>query len=92
VPTPLQYPLERSRALQQRWARLLQRTAVTRPSVNEPHGVVVIASIQPADNRLAELMKLFGCTDEIAPVDADALGRKASEVIWRGVSTPRVSH
>ena len=89
MPSPLQYPLERSRALQQRWARLMHQTAVTSPNVNAPHRVAVVASIPPADNRLAELMKLFGCADEIAPVDEDAFDRKASEVSWRGVSTPR---
>jgi hypothetical protein len=46
MPTSLQYPLERSRALQQRWARLLQRTAVG-PSANGPHGFAIVANTIP---------------------------------------------
>jgi hypothetical protein len=43
----------------------------------------------PTDtNRLGELMKSFGCADVIAPVDLDAFGRRAGELIRRGVSGP----
>src|SRR5262249_12570003 len=35
MPTPVQYPLEHSRALQQKWSRLLQDTGM-----NGPHGFV----------------------------------------------------
>ena len=39
MPNPLQYPLERERDLQRRWARLLQRTASsTRAPVNAHSG------------------------------------------------------
>jgi hypothetical protein len=42
----------------------------------------------PTDtNRLAELMKLFECADVIAPVDVDAFGRRAGELIRRAVSS-----
>jgi hypothetical protein len=34
-----------------------------------------------ADNRLAGLMKAFGCADVIAPVDAEAFGRRAGELL-----------
>jgi hypothetical protein len=40
---------------------------------------------------LSELMQAFGCADVVAPVDADAFGRKASELICRnkvGAVTP----
>jgi hypothetical protein len=33
------------------------------------------------DNRLAELMKTFGCADMIAPVDAEAFGKRAGELL-----------
>jgi hypothetical protein len=36
-----------------------------------------------ADKRLAELMKVFGCADVIAPVDAEAFGRRARELLTR---------
>jgi hypothetical protein len=45
MPTSLQYPLERSRALNEKWARLLQGTAET--GANRPHGSVIIASAMP---------------------------------------------
>jgi hypothetical protein len=32
MPNSLQYPLERQRDLQRRWARLLQRTAASKPA------------------------------------------------------------
>jgi hypothetical protein len=36
----------------------------------------------PTQNaRLGELLMLLGCGDEIAPFDADALGKKAGELI-----------
>jgi hypothetical protein len=38
------------------------------------------------NNRLRELLKLYGCEDVVAPVDGDAFGRRASELIRRGVS------
>ena len=37
-------------------------------------------------NRLRELLKLCGCDDVVAPVDEDAFGRRASELIRRGLS------
>ena len=44
----------------------------------------------PADNnRLAELMKLFGCADEIAPVDAAAFGRRMGELLTRSLNPPK---
>ena len=42
-----------------------------------------------ADNRLAELMKTFGCADVIAPVDAEAFGKRAGELLTRVVSGER---
>jgi hypothetical protein len=33
------------------------------------------------DNPLAELMKTFGCADVIAPVDAEAFGERAGELL-----------
>jgi hypothetical protein len=38
---------------------------------------------QADDNRLADLMKLFGCADVVAPVDEDTFGRRAGELICR---------
>jgi hypothetical protein len=35
----------------------------------------------PESERLAELMKSFGCADVIAPVDWEALGTRVSELI-----------
>jgi hypothetical protein len=44
----------------------------------------------PTDNnRLAELMKLFGCADEIAPVDAAAFGRRMGELLTRSLNSPK---
>ena len=43
----------------------------------------------PADNRLAELMKLFGCADEIAPIDAAAFGRRIGELLTRSLNSPK---
>ena len=41
-------------------------------------------SFAPADkNRLADLMKSFGCADVVAPVDAAEFGRRACELICR---------
>jgi hypothetical protein len=37
----------------------------------------------PADKRLADLMKSFGCVDVVAPVDAAEFGRRACELICR---------
>ena len=37
-------------------------------------------------NRLREMLKLYGCEDVVASVDGDAFGRRASELIRRGVS------
>ena len=42
-----------------------------------------------ADNRLAELMKTFGCADMIAPVDAEAFGKRAGELLTRVVFSKR---
>jgi hypothetical protein len=39
------------------------------------------------DNHLAELLKLFGCADVVASVDADVFGRRTGELIRRGIST-----
>jgi hypothetical protein len=38
------------------------------------------------DARLEELLVLFDCGDEIAPLDADALATKAGELIAKVVS------
>ena len=41
--------------------------------------------------RLPELLKAFGCADAVAPVDEEAFGHKAGELICRnkaGVFTP----
>ena len=38
---------------------------------------------RPDNNRLPDLMKLFGCADVIAPVDEDTFGRRAGELICR---------
>ena len=47
-------------------------------------------TFEPADNnRLAELMKLFGCADEIAPVDAAAFGRRMGELLTRSLNSPK---
>jgi hypothetical protein len=35
----------------------------------------------PRNARLEELLLLFGCGDEIAPFDADALAKRAGELI-----------
>ena len=43
------------------------------------------------DNRLADLLKLFGCSDEIASVDVDAFGRRVGELIRRGGVTATAS-
>jgi hypothetical protein len=40
--------------------------------------------VAPPDNRLAALMKAYGCADVIAPVDVEAFGRKAGELIAQG--------
>jgi hypothetical protein len=40
------------------------------------------------NKRLAELMKNFGCGDEIAPLDA-AFGRRMGAIIAQAVSAPR---
>ena len=37
----------------------------------------------PAENRLAELMKTFGGTDVIAPVDLESFGRRVGELLTR---------
>jgi hypothetical protein len=36
-----------------------------------------------ADKHVAELMKVFGCADVIAPVDAEAFGRRVGELLTR---------
>jgi hypothetical protein len=40
-----------------------------------------IWTFDSTDNRLAELRKTFGCADVIAPVDAEAFGRRAGELL-----------
>jgi hypothetical protein len=43
----------------------------------------------PADkNRLADLMKSFGCADVVAPADTAEFGRRACELICRKKVTP----
>jgi hypothetical protein len=37
----------------------------------------------PADNRLAELMKAFGGSDVIAPIDPESFGRRVGELLTR---------
>ena len=39
-----------------------------------------------ADKHLAELMKVFGCADVIAPIDAESFGRRVGELLTRAVS------
>ena len=36
-----------------------------------------------ADKHLAELMKVFGCADVIAPIDAESFGRRVGELLTR---------
>jgi hypothetical protein len=43
----------------------------------------------PDENRFAELLNIFGCADAVAPLNVDAFGRKAGELIWRAVSIPK---
>jgi hypothetical protein len=43
--------------------------------------------VPPDGKRLADLMKLFGCEDVVAPVDQDTFGRRAGEVICRKKAT-----
>src|SRR5262245_35081866 len=43
----------------------------------------------PADNRLADLMKMFGCADEIAPIDAAAFGKRVGELVTRSLRSPK---
>jgi hypothetical protein len=43
MPTSLQYPLERSRGLQQKWAQLLQQW----PSAYGSDGLTMVASLTP---------------------------------------------
>jgi hypothetical protein len=41
----------------------------------------------PADNnRLTDLLKLFGCPDAIASVDVNAFGRRSAELIRQAIS------
>jgi len=40
----------------------------------------------PGSNRLAELLKSFGCEDAVAPVDTELFGRRAGELIRQAVS------
>ncbi len=42
-----------------------------------------------AGNRLAELMKLFGCADLIAPWDTETFGNRMGELVRRAVSAPK---
>src|SRR5207248_3028421 len=41
---------------------------------------------RPDNNRLIDLMKLFGCADVIAPIDAESFGRRVGELLTRAVS------
>jgi len=43
----------------------------------------------PADGRLAELLRLFGCADEIAPLDAAAFGRQIGELLTRSLNSQK---
>jgi hypothetical protein len=56
------------------------------PPTDHDRKTLIIASTDNA--RLEELLVLFGCRDEIAPLDADALAKRAGELIAT-VSSPR---
>jgi hypothetical protein len=45
------------------------------------HSRKTLVFTTPRNARLAELLLLFGCGDEIAPFDADALAKRAGELI-----------
>jgi hypothetical protein len=83
MPTPLQYPLERSRALEERWARLMHRGDSTIMRVwAQENGPLLQSDKTPATQnvRLDELLARFGCRDEIAPYD-DVFAKRAGELI-----------
>jgi hypothetical protein len=40
-------------------------------------------------NRLRELLRLYACRDAVAPIDEDAFGTRASELIARARGEPR---
>src|SRR5262249_52817559 len=42
-----------------------------------------------SNRRLAELIKKFGCGDEIVPLDPDSFGRRTCEIIAQGLSALR---
>jgi hypothetical protein len=42
--------------------------------------------------RLDELIALFGCGNEIAPIDNDGFHRRAGELIARAISRPQENH
>jgi hypothetical protein len=44
-------------------------------------------NLTAAGKQLPQLLNLYGCADVVAPVDQDAFGRRASELIKRGIST-----
>jgi hypothetical protein len=46
----------------------------------------------PPPTHLTELLELFGCADVIAPVDAMAFGRRASDLIRQGARGKRVRY
>jgi hypothetical protein len=95
MPTTLQYPLERSRALEQKWARLRHRGVSTimgvwgqqeNGALSQAHKTPGFASTQNV--RLDELLARFGCRDEIAPFD-DAFAVRAGELIAKANSPLR---
>jgi hypothetical protein len=95
MPTSLQYPLERSRALEQKWARLLHRGDSTIMGVwgqqengplSQSHKTPAFASRQ--NTRLDELLARFGCRNEIAPFDY-AFAERAGELIAKANSPLR---
>ena len=45
------------------------------------HSRKTLVFTAPHNARLEELLLLFGCADEIAPLDADALAKRAGELI-----------
>jgi hypothetical protein len=50
-----------------------------------PHAPTT-CKVEPADNdRLAGLMKLFGCADVVAPLNAEVFAERAGELIVQGV-------
>jgi hypothetical protein len=38
---------------------------------------------RPDNNRLTDLLKMFGCADIIAPIDAESFGKRVGELLTR---------